>query len=108
MVLLSTPECSLEGERSGDGVTVALSGEVDLANADAVCDALKGVIAQHPTRLDIDVAALDFIDSFGISRLILAQQAALESGITMSLRRARAATRRIFVVSGLIAFLNVD
>jgi anti-anti-sigma factor len=108
VVLFSTPECELERERRGDGVAVALSGEVDLGNADGVFDALKSVIAEQPARLDVDVAALDFIDSFGISRLILAQQAAIDSGVRMSLCRTRAATRRVFVVSGLITFLNVD
>jgi anti-anti-sigma factor len=107
-VLFSTPECALEAERRADGVTVSMSGEVDLANADAVCAALTSLIAQRPSRLDVDLAALDFIDSFGISRLILAQQAAVAAGVTMSLRRARTATRRVFVVSGLIAYLNVD
>ena len=87
---------------------VEISGEVDLANADDVYAVLHPLIVQRPPRLDIDLSSLDFIDSFGISRLIMAQQAAMAAGVPVSIVRTRSATRRVFVVSGLIDFLNVE
>jgi len=61
----------------------------------------------RPARLDIVLDRLEFIDSFGISRLIMTQQAATAVGVELTLRRARPSIRRVLVVSGLITFLNV-
>jgi anti-anti-sigma factor len=69
---------------------------------------VRGLIERGPSRIDIELDRLDFIDSFGISRLILAQRAARAAGVALALRRVRDATRRVLVISGLVTFLNVE
>ena len=68
---------------------------------------LEGLVEEHP-NLDVDLADLEFIDSYGISRLVLAQQAAVQRGVILRLLHPRAGTRRVFVISGLMAYLNVE
>jgi anti-anti-sigma factor len=86
---------------------IGLVGEIDLEHADAIVEVLLARVAARPQRLDIDMSRLDFIDSFGVSRLIITQQAATDAGVQVALRGVRPSTRRVLDVSGLIAFLNV-
>ena len=112
-ILLSTPHCTVEARCRRDAaddartVVVSVSGEVDLDNADDVHAVLQTLVERRPSRIDIELDRLEFIDSFGVGRLIMAQQAALASGVVLSLRRLRPTTRRVFVIAGLETFLNV-
>ena len=112
-VLLSTETFRVEALPVTDPTTdhttdaVALVGELDLEHADAMLEVLLARVDARPARLDIVLDRLEFIDSFGISRLIMTQQAATAVGVELVLRGARPTTRRVLVVSGLITFLNV-
>jgi len=77
---------------------VRLYGELDLVCADEVHDALiecpgRGVVA--------DLANLEFIDSTGISALLVARRALESNGRDLELRGAAGATRRVFEAAGL-------
>jgi anti-sigma B factor antagonist len=57
-------------ERNGDAVVVALKGELDLYNADAVRASLLECCEQEPGRLVVDLAAVTFVDSTALGVLI--------------------------------------
>lgn len=85
-----------------DGVhTVALSGELDLASAPEVEEALKRAEATDARAIVLDLSELSFIDSTGI-RLVLGAHARSQSGgAALTLRRGPAAVQRVFEISGL-------
>ena len=85
-----------------------ITGEVDLANADSVHSVLHALVASRPASIRIELDGLAFIDSFGISRLMMTQQAAIESGVLLSVGCVPDATRKVLVVSGLMSYLNVE
>jgi anti-sigma B factor antagonist len=106
--MLESEACTIDVTRSGRSIVVAVSGEIDLAEADAMLVALESVLSESPQDVTIDLVGLEFIDSFGISRLVLAQQRARTRGVPLRLVRPRPSIRRVFVISGLLAFLNVE
>jgi anti-sigma B factor antagonist len=95
-------------DTGGSTDVVALVGEIDLEHADAIVHVLLARVAARPTRIEIDLSRLEFIDSFGISRLIMTQQAATDAGVQVTVRGVRPSTRRVLAVAGLITFLNVS
>ncbi|MFH9347935.1 STAS domain-containing protein [Kitasatospora sp. NPDC017646] len=51
-------------------VSVALEGELDIATAPLVIDAVVRALAAGPQRLDLDVTALTFCDAAGVHTLL--------------------------------------
>ncbi|MCO8274234.1 STAS domain-containing protein [Actinoplanes sp. TRM 88003] len=86
-----------------DGLVVAaLSGELDLDRADAVRDQLAAIAADPAVRyLRIDVAGLDFIDSYGLGALVSARNSAAASGVTLTLAEPSPPVRKAIEVTGL-------
>jgi anti-anti-sigma factor len=52
---------------NGEGTTVTLTGDLDIANIDRLAAAVAPVIERHPARLVVDVAGLRFADSSAIA-----------------------------------------
>ena len=84
--------------------TVAVSGDVDIANADALKETVESVIAGVPARLIFDLSDLRFIDSAGIAVLLYAT----ESGTPVEVLNPSAAVRRVVELTGLTAVLKVE
>jgi anti-sigma B factor antagonist len=61
---------SIQSQRRGDVHLIALEGELDLANTEALEGALEQALAGGEHAVVIDMAALTFIDSTGIALLI--------------------------------------
>ena len=76
---------------------VRLFGELDLQSADAV----ERTLVERPGPVIVaDLSELEFIDSTGLSALLLARHALLTRHHRLEIRGARGATRRIFDVAG--------
>lgn len=58
-------------EKDGDTQTIALCGELDLANASTAETALQGLL-ETGTPVVVDMRELEFIDSTGIAMLVAA------------------------------------
>jgi anti-sigma B factor antagonist len=83
---------------------VSLHGQLDLANADEVRDALIGIAG---SRVVVDLSDLRFLDSSGIAALLAARDKVLESGHEFEVRGAKGIVRRVLDVTGL-SFLLVE
>ena len=94
-------------DRAGDEVTLALHGEIDVLNVDAVRVALQEAIALEPARLLVDLADLSFIDSTGLGALIFGFQRARERGIKFRLARPTSPVHQVLVISGLLEVVDV-
>ena len=82
-------ELKIETRDDGEGrVTVALSGEFDLAGIERFESTLGKVEAGAPAVLVVDLTGLQFMDSSGLRALVMAD------------RRARKAERRLAIVPG--------
>lgn len=86
----------------GPTPTIALSGELDMANAAALSAELERVEADQPASITIDMRELEFIDSTGIAILVAAHRRLDNGGEGIRLVRSRATgVRRVMEVTGL-------
>jgi anti-sigma B factor antagonist len=105
---LSVPEELVTSlDRTGDTVTVALHGEVDVATVDQVRVALADAIAGRPRTIEVDLRDLSFIDSTGLGALIFGFQRSRDLNIGFRLARPSPGIRQILVLSGLLEVVEL-
>ncbi len=80
---------------------VSLHGQLDLANADRVRDAIIGAAG---STVVVDLSDLQFLDSSGIAALLSARSRITDTGHGFEVRGAQGIVRRVLEVTGL-AFL---
>ncbi|GAA3842653.1 STAS domain-containing protein [Sphaerisporangium flaviroseum] len=85
----------------GDAVVVAVEGELDLFTAPFLRDEVREAIKQDGNRLVLDLGALSFMDSSGLSVLIEAWRLATGEGGGVSLAAPQAPVARILRTTGL-------
>ncbi|GAA4954901.1 hypothetical protein GCM10025331_50330 [Actinoplanes utahensis] len=89
---------------SNDGVTLraALSGELDLRDADEVRDNLTAAAQASSYRLlEIDVSNVTLIDSYALGALVSVRNAAAGAGITVTLINPSPPVLKAIQVTGL-------
>ena len=92
-------------ERQSGIATLALSGELDLASADAIDAVANSVIAQERV-LVLDLHELSFMDSTGLRLLGRLHNNAERKGHRLLLARISPPVRRILHVAGLVDFFE--
>ena len=86
---------------SGRVLTVAVSGDVDLSTSPGVERAIReAVAAPGTTTVRVDLAAVDFLDSSGISVLLRGRRSADEHGVAYRVIGAHGIARRVLEISG--------
>jgi len=87
--------------------TVVISGELDLLSTPSLAEHLDQILAGRPQRLVFDLSRLSFIDC-AAARLIAGTGASLPGDQRPILRRAAAEVRRVFELTGLDAYCEMD
>ena len=102
------PMCSMElRTRECDGrVVVVLRGELDVADAASVTDALTEVAARE-RQIIVDLAGLEFIDSSGVAALVRVRKHARHAGGDLLLAAPRHQVLRVLAVTRLIEVFSV-
>ncbi len=87
---------------AGPDVTLAVAGEMDMANASTLAIELERVEAEGAESITIDMSALEFIDSTGIALLVAAHQRLNSDATRLRLVPSRASgVQRVMDVTGL-------
>src|SRR3954467_13800417 len=100
----SRQDFNLSAERDGERLLVACAGELDLTTAPELEQLL--VTSAPYGELEIDLAALDFIDSSGLRLLLSERERMGQEGGRLRVIGARGAVANVFAVSGLDAELH--
>jgi anti-anti-sigma factor len=90
----------VEHEAGAALALLRLAGELDTATVGELSAVLERVVADGATELRIDMAAVPFMDSTGLTALIIAQ-GRLEGRGVVTVESASSAVRRTFEVAGL-------
>ncbi|WFE28448.1 STAS domain-containing protein [Solwaraspora sp. WMMD791] len=91
----------------GPTVRLALHGELDLATAGEVRDAVTAILARStPARIVLDLKLVSFIDSTGIGSLVACHQAASVSGSRLELENLSGFARRQLWATGLLGLFG--
>ncbi|MFH8387616.1 STAS domain-containing protein [Kitasatospora sp. NPDC018058] len=81
-----------------DTASVSLEGELDIATAPLVSDAVAQALAARPQRLELDVAALTFCDAAGVRALLQARRVCRVHHAEFRLIGVRPGFRRILAL----------
>lgn len=90
----------------GSPVVIAVSGELDIANAPAVEAALRGAEASGAGEIVLDLSGLHFMGSVGLRVILEADERARLLGHTLTLRTSPA-VKRIADLVGLTSLMPV-
>lgn len=90
----------------GDGrVVVALQGQVDLATAPQLAQAVAGATKQGDAVV-VDLTDVDFLDSAGVRALVESAQAAASAGVAVTVTGASGWVARVLEITGVAEFLR--
>ena len=94
---------SIDTARAGSAWVITINGELDLATAPQLEQALGGVNGDGVERIVIDLTGLSFIDSSGLRTLLLAKRGNLPVSVVLS----DGPVRRTFEVAGTLELLDI-
>lgn len=87
--------------------TVTLSGELDIATADQLTDALAGVESTSGDRRVIDLTAVSFMDSTGLRVLIAANRDAAAGGYSLVIVTGDSPAKRVLELTRMDEHMQV-
>ena len=99
---------SIDVTRSGTGVQLSVSGEVDSSTAPRVRAAVDTAFAQRVAALTVDLDGVTFLDSAGLCVLAGAHRRAAESGVRLRVLASSRAVVRPLQITGLYDLLAVE
>ncbi len=91
---------------NGSNLTIALDGRLDTTTAPQLDDELKTALA-GVTKLDFDLANLEYISSAGLRVLLSAQKAMNKQG-EMVVKNVSDEIKEIFEVTGFVDILTIE
>ena len=95
--------------RSGAVLTVAVSGDIDLSTGPLVSRALDDALAADGvTDVDVDLSAVQFLDSSGIALLLKGRRTADEHARGFRVTGAQGMARQVLELTGVWAHLCGD
>ena len=97
----------VEVRQEGQGTVIALSGELDLASSPALEEALERVFGSGAGVVIIDLRALEFMDSTGLSILVKAHQTAADRQVQLYLINGPQQVRRLLSLTGVAERLSL-
>jgi anti-sigma B factor antagonist len=96
-------------EHSGDLLTVAVTGDVDVSTAPALAAAIAEALdANTGAEVCVDLSGVNFLDSSGIAALLRGRRGADERGVAYRVAGAHGITRQVLELTGVWAHLSGD
>jgi anti-sigma B factor antagonist len=93
---------------SNDSVVVMLQGELDLHAAPSLARTLDEFVGGGRPLVVLDLSELTFVDSQGLSILIVLEQQLRERRQNLTIRAPRPAQLKLLEIMGLTEHLNVE
>lgn len=104
---LTLTSCTIVTESVNGETTIAIAGELDMADAEKVGQLLTDAARAAKSVLRVRLPDLTFADSSAVRALLLGSMAANDRGVTFEIVDAHTGVRRLLEVSGLTEALNV-
>jgi anti-sigma B factor antagonist len=89
-------------------VVVALSGELDLAGAPQLRECFAQLADEAVTQVVVDLTDLDFVDSTGLSVLVMEFHRTQAAGGSTLMRNPSPAVMRILEITGLATVFSIE
>jgi anti-anti-sigma factor len=102
-------QVSVSVDRDGDVLTVAVSGDVDLATGPVVDRAITEALATDGvSAVRVDLSAVEFLDSTGVALLLRGRRRADERGLGYLVTGADGIPRQVLELTGVWTHLCGD
>ena len=98
--MIQSSQFQISSDSQPDGARLRLTGELDLATAPALEQAVRGALEAGAERLVLDLANLTFVDSSGLRLLITLSARAPDEGWTLALTRPPEPSMSVFRLTG--------
>lgn len=100
---------AVELSDDGGGVRLCVSGEVDMAAAPRLLDAiLRAAFTYDQDQLVVDVSGVSFMDSTGLGALREAHRHLVADGTRLSVRNPDPVVEKLLHITGLDTYLNIE
>ena len=105
-----TPSAQLKIDASWPSpgtVRVAVTGEIDLSSCDVLRVRLYNVLSTLlPSRIEVDLAGVTFLDCSGLTVLVVLGQAAARTGCCLRITNPQPIVRRVLELTGVLGVLT--
>ena len=92
-----------------DGVLkIALSGDIDLGNAEAFYNVVNEAYQSAPANIRFDCEKLDFIDSTTLGTFVKILKMVKSDGFTMQLTHLQAKIKKLFLICSLDSIMEIS
>ena len=91
----------------GSSVVVSVTGEVDIATADQLSEALGAALRRRPKGLICDLSGVGFLGAAGLTALLVARQRAIACHTWFDLASPQPLPRRVIALVGLSAVFSL-
>ena len=99
-------EVKVLGVENGE-LTVALSGDIDLGNADEFYSTVVGAYRQNPSNILFDCEKLEFIDSTTLGTFVKILKTLKTNGKKMRLVRLQSKIKKLFLICALDKIMEI-
>jgi anti-anti-sigma factor len=99
---MAVGQLEIREETSGGRRTLALAGELDIATAGPLEEAVQRACGGDAHEVLLDLRELSFIDSTGFRAILTAKARCEEAGRAFYLTRGQEPVQRLFEVSGVL------
>jgi anti-anti-sigma factor len=90
-------------------ISLRVAGEVDMAAAPVLIDAILGASSSNPTyEVVVDLDDVTFIDSMGLAALIEAHRRLIDQGVSLVIHSVSPTVRKLMDITGTAEHLGVD
>ena len=93
---------------SDDSLTIALSGEIDFAKAEAFYSLVMEGFKATPANVCFDCSALEFIDSTTLGTFVKILKAIKTEGYAMKLINLQGKIKKLFVICALDKIITIE
>ena len=101
------PQLDVRTENSPDGPVIVVVGEIDPFTASTLDRALDAAQPTSGSRVVVDLAGVDFIDSAGLRRLLVAHRRFRAVSVEFVIRSPSAIVRRVLDITALDSLLTI-
>ena len=90
-------ELTVQSTQAQDATLLTLSGELDIAAAEPLSEAISAALDEAPPALVIDLAPTTFVDSTGLSYLLAARRRADEARTVLRILAPAGSEARVII-----------
>ena len=94
-------------EQDDGRIVVHVHGDLDAVSSPGLRTALIEIVERRPSVLVIDMAGVDFLDSAGISALVVAHNRGVDAGVAIELAAVPIGCQRVLEITSLADIFTI-